>query len=169
MTDVISAPIPSPSINGMIGWSGTCSDRSGFIPIFAPRSEAELFMVLSPQKVREVGELRSWLLLPRLGFALTPALMQHRLGIAVGLFATFEYQIAGGLKRDVGVEIRRHISVQRIACILTIDHGGHALQCFHHLLARANAMTQPVGDVLAGDTQCGTILHQSDILDIEDL
>src|SRR5690554_7876888 len=95
--------------------------------------------------------------------------VQHGLGIAAGLFTTFEYQFAGSLESDTVIEVRRHRLVQGVTGVLTVHHGGHALQGFHHLLFSADAVVQPIGDVLAGDTQGGAVFHQADIVDIRHL
>ena len=57
----------------------------------------------------------------------------------------------------------------------SLDHGrfggqrfGHALERRHDLLVVDDAMQQPVGNVLAGNAQGGTILHQADVVDIRD-
>jgi hypothetical protein len=36
ITGVMSKPVPSPSMKGMIGWSGTLSEKSGLTVIFSP-------------------------------------------------------------------------------------------------------------------------------------
>jgi len=39
----------------------------------------------------------------------------------------------------------------RVTGILLVHHSGHALQGFHHLVGFADAMLQPVGDMLTGN------------------
>ena len=46
--------------------------------------------------------------------------MENPLGIAIGLIATLENQIAGSLERDA-IEARRHGMVERIVLVLPID------------------------------------------------
>ena len=54
--------------------------------------------------------------------------MKDRFGVAVGLLASLEDEIAGGLKADAGLEIGRHIAVIRIARILAVDHGSQGIR-----------------------------------------
>src|SRR5690606_26898136 len=92
-----------------------------------------------------------------------------RLGVATRLGTTLEHQLASGLEGDVAVEVRRHVAVRRVIGVLLVDHGGHALHRLHHLLLADHAVAQPVGNVLAGDTQGGAVFHQADIADIRHL
>ena len=65
--------------------------------------------------------------------------------------------------------IPAHRPVGRVAGVLAIDHRRHAPQRREHLLAGADAVAQPVGDVLAGDAQGGAIFHERDIVEIRHL
>ena len=85
------------------------------------------------------------------GFGLAAARVQDRLGVAVGLLDAAEDQVAGRLKRDTAIEVRRHVAIFRITGILLIDHCRHALHGLHDLRFAADTVVQPVGDVLRGD------------------
>src|SRR5262245_57514905 len=54
--------------------------------------------------------------------------VQDRLGVAAGLGAALEDEVAGGLEGSGAVETRPHGAVMRIAGILAIHHGRHAPQ-----------------------------------------
>ncbi len=95
--------------------------------------------------------------------------MQHRLGVAVGLPGAFDHQFQGGLEGDVVVEVRCHRAVERVAGVLAVHHGGHALEAFLDLLAGDHAVAQPVGQQLAGDAQGGAVFHQADVVDVRHL
>ena len=92
--------------------------------------------------------------------------MQQRLRIAAGLLTTLQGKITGRPKRNAAFEIRRHVRVCRIPGVLLIDHLRHALESLQYLICGANAVIQPVRDVLAGDAQCSAILHQAGIGDV---
>ena len=64
---------------------------------------------------------------------------------------------------------RRHRPVGRIAGVLFVHHLRHALQSLAHLRLAADTVMQPVGDVLAGNPQGRTVLHQADVVDVRDL
>ena len=66
------------------------------------------------------------------------------------------------------IEGRRHRFVERIAGVLPVHDRRHLLHGLHHLVFVADAMMQPVGDVL-GNTQRRAIFHQADIVDIRHL
>ena len=74
--------------------------------------------------------------------------VKRRLGVAVGLVAALKDQRACRLERDALVEVRRHWPIGTIPGILAIDNFRHALQRRQHLFARANAMMQPIGNML---------------------
>src|SRR5690606_35547714 len=95
-----------------------------------------------------------------LGLELAAATVQYRLGVAVGLLGAFEDQFQRGLEGHAVVEVRRHRAVQRITFVLAVDYRCHALEAFDDLLLAHHAVAHPVGHVLAGDTQGGTVFHQ---------
>ena len=95
--------------------------------------------------------------------------MQQRLGVATGLRQTLEDQVTGGLVAHRGVKVASHRLVQRVASVLGVDHGGHALKSFLDLGGGHHAMMQPVGHVLAGDAQRGTVFHQRYVVDVRHL
>ena len=64
---------------------------------------------------------------------LQPPSMQQRLGVAVGLRQTFEYQIGGRLVRGRLGKVARHVLVQLVASVLFVHHACHALKGFGHL------------------------------------
>ena len=92
--------------------------------------------------------------------------MQQGLGIAAGLAQTLEHQITSRLERRRGLKVPRHVLVQRVAGVLAIHHRCHALEGFLDLCLAYHAMQQPVGDVLAGDTQGGAVFHQAHAVDV---
>jgi len=75
--------------------------------------------------------------------------MQCRLGVAVWLFTAIDYQIAGRLEGDAVIEVARHWSVAWVVCVLTVNNFSHSLKSLHYLLLGADAVTNPVSDVLA--------------------
>ncbi len=54
----------------------------------------------------------------------------------------------------------------RITRILLINYYGHAFHGFHHLLLAADAVAQPIRNMLTGDTQRRAIFHQPHLVDI---
>jgi acetolactate synthase-1/2/3 large subunit len=99
---------------------------------------------------------------------LAPARVQDEFGVAVRLIESLEHQIAGRGERGVLIS-RRHGAIVRIAGVLPIDHLRHALHGVQHLLLADDTVVQPVGDVLAGDAQRGTIFHQADVVNVRHL
>src|SRR5688572_7334700 len=53
ITGVMSTPVPSPSMNGMTGWSGTFSEKSLLTEIFVPL-EGTLMCLYAMEELREV-------------------------------------------------------------------------------------------------------------------
>ena len=70
------------------------------------------------------------------------------------------------MKRDALIKIWRHVAIGGIACILAIHNRGHFLKGRADELCAHNAVVQPVGDVLAGDTQGRAVFHQADVVDV---
>lgn len=60
--------------------------------------------------------------------------MEERLGIAAGLYAAFEDEVAGGFEGGGVVILRRHGAVVWVDLILAIHHLGHALHGVHDLV-----------------------------------
>ena len=58
-----------------------------------------------------------------------PPRVEHRLGIAGGLFAA-EGKIAGGLKSHGSVKVRRHRNIGAVALVLPVNYLGHFLRAF---------------------------------------
>jgi hypothetical protein len=50
--------------------------------------------------------------------------------------------------------------------VLAIDDRGHLLKRAGHLLPVGEAVMKPIGNVLAGDPQGGSIFHQANIVNI---
>ena len=100
------------------------------------------------------------------GLGLPSPRMQNRLRVAVGLCGTFKDKVTGSLKRDALVEVWRHICVDVVVFILSIDYCRHTLQRLHDLRFAANAVAQPVGNVLALDPQGRTVFHQANVIDV---
>ena len=94
--------------------------------------------------------------------------MQQRLGVTGGLLATFKDQVTGRLEGDT-VITRPHRGVGCICGILLVDNHGHALHHIHDQLRRDHAVTQPVGDMLAGNPQRGAVFHQANVVDVRHL
>src|SRR5699024_6373102 len=63
-----------------------------------------------------------------LGFVHSTPVVQQRLGITGRLLDSLEDQVAGGLEGTGACVIRSHRRVVRVACVLLVDHLGHALQ-----------------------------------------
>src|SRR5690554_494424 len=97
---------------------------------------------------------------------LATATVQDRLGVAVGLLGAFEDQFQRGLEGNAVIEVRCHRAVGRVTGVLPINHLGHALHALDHLFPGDDAVAQPVGQQLAGDTQGGAVFHQADIIDV---
>ena len=95
--------------------------------------------------------------------------MQQGFGISIGLLPALEHEITRGLEGNRPGEILRHWMIGGIACILFVHHGCHALHRGHHLRLGADAVAQPVGDVLGGDAQRGAVFHQAHIVDVRHL
>ncbi len=94
--------------------------------------------------------------------------MQNPFRVAVRLRAAHEDQVAGGPECRA-VVAGRHRPIVWITGVLAVDDFGHAPERRHDLLVVDDAMQQPVGNVLAGNAQGGTILHQADVVDIRHL
>ena len=104
---------------------------------------------------------------PNVRFASTPPRVQDRLGVAVGLLAALEDQVAGRLEGDrlrrspapsAGrADRRRSAGRPRPPCAACVS-----ITC----VLGGDAVVQPVGDVLAGDAQRGAVLHQADVVDV---
>jgi len=91
--------------------------------------------------------------------------MQNPFGVTVPLRATLEDQVACGPECRA-VVAKCHRPIVWITGVLTVNDCGHAPERRHDLLFVDNTMQQPVGNVLAGNAQGGTILHQADVVDI---
>src|SRR5437879_7555327 len=84
------------------------------------------------------------------------ARMQDEFGVAVGLLASPEDEVAGGREGNAA-KVRGHRLVMGIACILPVHHGSHPLERCHHLVAGSDAVMQPVREMLTGDAQSRTV------------
>src|SRR5690554_1013465 len=103
------------------------------------------------------------------GLELATAAMQDRLGVAAWLCTSLQYQIQASLEADAVVKVWCHVAVQRITGVLAVNDLGHTLHGFDNLLLGNNAVTQPVGHVLAGNTQGSAVFHQANIVDVRHL
>ena len=92
--------------------------------------------------------------------------MEDELGVAVGLGLAFEDEVGGGLVGDARGEVWGHRAIEFIAGVLAVHDGGHAVETVGDLLAGAAAVLEPIGDVLAGDTQRRAVFHETDAVDI---
>ena len=92
--------------------------------------------------------------------------MQQRFGIAIRLRPALEHQIARRLKRQTLVKIWCHLAIGRVSLVLLIDNPGHAFKACAHLIFGDDAVMQPIGKMLALDTQGRTIFHQANIVNI---
>ena len=95
--------------------------------------------------------------------------MQQRLGVAARLLQALEHQVQRRLVGRRGVEVAGHLLVQRVAGVLRVDHGGHALEGLDDVFFGDHAVQQPVRHVLAGDAQRGAVFHQADVVDVRHL
>src|SRR5258708_19621907 len=77
-----------------------------------------------------------------LGFA--PARVQHPLGVAVGLLAALEHQLAGGLKGQAAAELGGHRPIARLPGILLVHHAPHPLQRAQPLFPLPHPLLHPV-------------------------
>src|SRR6056297_1125710 len=91
--------------------------------------------------------------------------MQKRFGIARGLLGPLEDQVMRRAKGHT-VEARRHRRVRRTMRVLRIHLGRHAPQRGLDLFGGADAMQQPVGQILRGNPQGRAILYKGHIVDI---
>ena len=90
------------------------------------------------------------------------------LGVAVGLGPALEDQFQRRLEgHAVGVSGHRRIG--GVAGVLAVHHRRHAGEGLADLGLGADPVVQPVGDVLAGDPECGAVLHQADVVDVRHL
>ncbi len=71
------------------------------------------------------------------------------LRIPIGLDTPLENQLQRGLEGKAGGRIGAHGFIGGIVRILSIHNLGHAMEGFADLIGGADAMVQPVGDVLA--------------------
>src|SRR5690606_15467195 len=78
--------------------------------------------------------------------AQTAEAVEQRLGIAVRLARAFEDEGTGRLEGERSLEIGRHRAIGRVSGVLPVDHHGEPLQRLHHLIARDDAVAQPVGE-----------------------
>ncbi len=101
-------------------------------------------------------------------FHFAAAFVEGPLGVAVGLGGAFEDEVFGGLERGAFFEVGSHGAVGGVGGVLLVDDGGHAVERFQHLLAGAETVAEPVGDVLAGDAERGAVFHEADIVDVGD-
>jgi hypothetical protein len=92
--------------------------------------------------------------------------MQQWLGITGWLRCPLKHQIAGSLEGNA-VVARRHRHVGGVTGVLLVHDHGHTLHDIHHQLLADNAMTQPVSNVLTGNTQRSAVFHQADVVDIQ--
>ena len=83
--------------------------------------------------------------------------MQNEFGVTVGLRAAFEDEVARGLKGGALVKVWCHGTVVRVAGVLPINHGRHALQrrrrsgLPRHLDQATTTRQAKVGDLLRSD------------------
>src|SRR5262249_13251530 len=107
--------------------------------------------------------------LPLQSLDLSATGVKYRLGITVGRLPSLQDEIQSRLKGDAPLVIRRHITVVGIALILPIDDLRHSFKSVDDLVLREDAVLQPVGDVLARNSERGSIFHQSYVFYIRDL
>ena len=77
--------------------------------------------------------------------------MQDRLGVTRWLRPPLKNKIAGSLKGNGCVKIICHRPIERISHILSINNRCHIPHDFHGKLLGANAMMDPVGNILRGN------------------
>ena len=92
--------------------------------------------------------------------------MQQWLGVAARLLFAFEHQVEGSLVCRGFGKAAGHFLVQLVTRVLLVHHGGHALECGFHFGRCHHAVVQPVGDVLARNTQSSSVFHQAHVVDV---
>ena len=92
--------------------------------------------------------------------------MQQGLGISIRLFQPLEHQIAGSLECQAVRKIVAHRTVSRIDGVLFVNNDGHTFESLPHLLFIRDAVQQPVGDVLARNSQCCPVFHDPNVIDV---
>ena len=60
--------------------------------------------------------------------------VQDGLSVTVRLHFAFKDQITSRLECNALIEIRCHVAVSGVTCVLSVYHGCHALENFHNLL-----------------------------------
>ncbi len=95
--------------------------------------------------------------------------MQDRFRVTVGLATTFKDEIAGRLESEALRKIGRHRAVMHVGRVLLIYDRGHSLEGLANLGFTAEAVAQPIGHVLARNTQGSAIFHQTNIINVRDL
>ena len=91
--------------------------------------------------------------------------MQYRFGVSIRLLRPGKHQIQRRLKRDMlPVKSRRHVPVIRIARILSVHHRRHLLENPQNIIFPHDAVTQPIGQMLARYPQSGPVFHQTHIV-----
>mmetsp|Transcript_14789 Transcript_14789/g.36192 ORF Transcript_14789/g.36192 Transcript_14789/m.36192 type:complete len:759 (-) Transcript_14789:48-2324(-) len=103
-----------------------------------------------------------------LGLVLSPPCGEGVLSQTVRSLPALEDHVAPSLELDP-VAVRRHRLVVGVLGILIVDDGGHALHRVHDLLLGADAVVQPVGNVLRADPQRRPVLHQLHVVDVRNL
>ena len=94
----------------------------------------------------------------RVDLSLASPAMQNPFGVAVRLRTSLEDEVTSSLER-LAIKIWGHRPIGGIARILPIDDHGHAPQGLVNLFLIDDAVTQPIGNVLARYAQCGAVFH----------
>lgn len=66
---------------------------------------------------------------------LLSAAVKNAFGVAVRLIAALEYQVAGGLERDIATGILGEPAIPGICSVLPVDDDGHPVEGVQHLFA----------------------------------
>ena len=93
--------------------------------------------------------------------------MKIRLGVSAGLNNPVLDQLPSRIKRiSLWLAIKYHLLITRIHRILPINHSGHPKHRFLKLIFGDHIVVQPVSNVLARDSECCSVFHQSHVVDV---
>mmetsp|Transcript_22541 Transcript_22541/g.57466 ORF Transcript_22541/g.57466 Transcript_22541/m.57466 type:complete len:231 (+) Transcript_22541:132-824(+) len=91
------------------------------------------------------------------------SLAQGELRVAVGDVLAAQHELQRCLERDARVRVVRHRSVGLVTRVLLIDKLGHVLEDVAKLCVGHQAVAEPVGHQLRGDSQGGAVLHEANV------
>ena len=92
--------------------------------------------------------------------------VQYRLCVAAWLSHAGKYQLTSRLESVATLWIDGHWPIIGVSLILLVYDCRHSSKGLPDLIFADDTVMQPIGNVLAGDTQRGTVFHQSDIVNV---